>query len=1097
MARCINCNNELKPGNEFCGKCGAANKQIIKSAPGFSCPGCGGNVPFGSINCTVCGRPVPQTVSSTQTHSISCPSCGTSNYPDTYFCMSCGRPMPTVSEIHKQQVYKVRSSSKSIKALALSGVAIVLIIALIVGLWKPGYIWQWIDNDKIVATEKNNVKNNKGSTVSKPSPDSSQAVSVLSEEWMAEYLSTDPGTNPAPIPVSGTKAFKVTPAKGLTVSASENALDKEREFTAEKISDDKIMEITGQYTDANWLLLGGYEVSAGISPDERMPGLINVEMDLAELGVDKELWEFAHAVRIGDDGSVSTLHSKVNGSVLSCQTNQNSIIGAVLIGLTAGVGVQRLIELGHVGLSSLYKGVKFHHIVFSGENSSYDVYWPETLMSDTEKQYNDKIASLMKKHGLDPDGSLNSAALKATKNFKSGYEMMGYLNGIKKALYSDPEYIELARKLKNVDWSQKNYWPAEVIQTTNALALADKYLFGVRGFDTPGYNVDVMVLDKWPQDHGKETLGISMNLYTYRPFIHINAERKSRMPHSAEETGTVACSDLLLTITHELFHVVQSRAVLFDSDSFVMFWEAMAVSLEKEAFDYFSGSAGGGVINPSHTTVLTDRYHFNYLYFKSLLAPSLWSDNGSNKEYLRNHGYVASHWLDFLRDRYYAGNPNDFIPKLLKRFAASSRVSGEIFNLILRQHTANSSEASLGQPYSIDFIAFCQKYYNNMYGRIDFVSPAIKDIKLDADNPMAEINIKWQPLSFNFQDFAIDSIGADGKPVDYRLLIKNRLPWDNYYITRNFSDGTTNTTVNVDKDYFMLPISNSKRFTLMEIQAQIEDISVDEKSAVYQIYLLRQPEEPGIEIDEDYLVITPPDWSIPDPRGVLSGYDIIITGPGGAEYRHREEVSLAPVEIPLKDIKPKDKSKVSEEDEDEYTAYIVERIDMPDGKSEYGPDGRIARLGDELRFEDIIGQWDTIQNISNFKTPYLDALVAQLESAEGIENMEGMQEYIKEYKKAYEGVEGTHKGTMTITKTGENTAEVVLEPIDLERGAAVYYKGTWDDGILHLTPAGAIFGQDFDLFCKKKKGVVTCEGGSSISNEEISYSHTLTATKKN
>ena len=124
-------------------------------------------------------------------------------------------------------------------------------------------------------------------------------------------------------------------------------------------------------------------------------------------------------------------------------------------------------------------------------------------------------------------------------------------------------------------------------------------------------------------------------------------------------------------------------------------------------------------------------------------------------------------------------------------------------------------------------------------------------------------------------------------------------------------------------------------------------------------------------------------------------------------------------------------------------------------------------------------------------------MVAQLESAEGIENMEGMQEYIKEYKKAYEGVEGTHKGTMTITKTGENTAEVVLEPIDLERGAAVYYKGTWDDGILHLTPAGAIFGQDFDLFCKKKKGVVTCEGGSSISNEEISYSHTLTATKKN
>ena len=56
----------------------------------------------------------------------------------------------------------------------------------------------------------------------------------------------------------------------------------------------------------------------------------------------------------------------------------------------------------------------------------------------------------------------------------------------------------------------------------------------------------------------------------------------------------------------------------------------------------------------------------------------------------------------------------------------------------------------------------------------------------------------------------------------------------------------------------MLPASTSGSITLMEIQAQTEEISrdADEKDATYQVYLLRQPEEPTIEIDEDYLVIT-------------------------------------------------------------------------------------------------------------------------------------------------------------------------------------------------------------------------------------------------
>lgn len=825
--------------------------------------------------------------------------------------------------------------ARCIKALILSAVAIALIITLIVGLWKPGYIWKLIDKDRIGRAEKG---------VSNKESGNSQDVSVLSEEWLSEYLLTDPGTNPAPIPVSGTNAFTHNPVEGLTISASENALDWERKFIVEKISDDKILGIARKYVNSNWLLLGGCDINGGMVSDEHMPGLINVEMDLSKLGIDERFWEFSQGVRIGDDGSVFLLPSNVSGSTLFCKTSQIGIIGVVIIGQGAETPVQHLIEHERDGLKNLYTNTSFFQTVFQGENASYNIYWPETLMTDELKQYPEKIAGIMGKYGINPNGSLNAAALQATKNFKSSNDMIGYLNDIKKALYSDPEYVGLARKLKDVDWSQKNYWPVEVVQAIKALDLAEKYLFGVRKFDTPGYNVDIVVLDKWPEDYEQETLGISMNLHTSKPFIFINARNKTKMPHLASEVGTEASSDLLLTITNELFHVVQSRAINFDSDESTTIWEAMAVSFEKEAFDYFSSVSGGKVIDPSQTTILTNRNYFEYLYSRTLVEPSLWNDNSDNKEYLRNHGYIASHWLDFLRDRYYKDNPNDFIAELLKRFSLSSSETGETFNLLLRRQTANSKAPSFGQPYSKDFIAFCQKNYTAMHSRLQYATPKIGDIKLDADNPMAELIIKWQPLSVAFQDFKIDSKGFDGKPVEYKLAVKGRLPWDRYFITRNFVDGSKTTTVDVDKEIFILPASTSGIITLAEIQAQTEEDLAHELSATYQVYLLRQPEEPTIEINKDYLVITPPDWSIPNPKDILSGYDIVITGPGGAEYRHREEVSLSEVKISIKDIKRKLKDKATGEDKDQYTAFIVERIDMPDGSSEYGPDGKMAKV---------------------------------------------------------------------------------------------------------------------------------------------------------
>ena len=68
-----------------------------------------------------------------------------------------------------------------------------------------------------------------------------------------------------------------------------------------------------------------------------------------------------------------------------------------------------------------------------------------------------------------------------------------------------------------------------------------------------------------------------------------------------------------------------------------------------------------------------------------------------------------------------------------------------------------------------------------------------------------------------------------------------------------------------------------------------------------------------------------------------------------------------------------------------------------------------------------------------------------------MEDVEGSEDLIEQYRKSFEVLK-EHNGTMTITKTGEDTAEIGFYTENSQFGGTVYYRGTWDDGVLHLTP---------------------------------------------
>ena len=88
------------------------------------------------------------------------------------------------------------------------------------------------------------------------------------------------------IVVGHSKAFKIEPVEGITISAPKNALDKNREFKLTAVDDktyEKVVEQLQGQQDVKPLMV--FELDAGLKPDAFLPGNYDVEIDLDQIGI--------------------------------------------------------------------------------------------------------------------------------------------------------------------------------------------------------------------------------------------------------------------------------------------------------------------------------------------------------------------------------------------------------------------------------------------------------------------------------------------------------------------------------------------------------------------------------------------------------------------------------------------------------------------------------------------------------------------------------------------------------------------------------------------------------------------------------------------
>lgn len=690
--------------------------------------------------------------------------------------------------------------------------------------------------------------------------------------------------NPAPMPLSGTKAFEVSATNGVYVSGEENALDQERRFKGHHLDDKELKKVVEDFPYGDRVVLDAYDIHAGLKEGEYFPGEVKISFELDNMDIQKEMWPYLSLVRIGKDGQYEILPTAVEGSNLVCFTNKNSILVTSLLlgGLAAVSGYFVYDDLGEKYLWKFpeYKNTKWYQTTAIPH---YSFYWPEGIAPynpTAVKAMADRFDQVFAKHKVPTDKGIANTIIKQLKN-ESYKDYKSALKTILGKVFQDPEFLKAFEEASSLEWQRENLWPTEVKVVIEALEAADKYLFEKRTFKRPSHIVEIGILPKWPYDE-KLVYGYSHNPKLASPYIHVNTDNgkvpwlKRQLDDSKMKSiFQPSIDELYVTLAHELFHVVQSGYVPIDWSSYTWFWESTAVALEYEAKSYYLDN---GIIQTKD--VGTDRSKYETLV-NTLSYSDSWTRMKGDQGLIRNQGYTSSCFLDFLRDRYYAQDKDDFLKKVLIRFSYRKDAIQA-----LREQTSNSE-----MVFESDYRLFTRQSVGEFHSRMFSILNKPKDVfhplmagksyALTESKPFADIKIEYNPLSTTMQYLDIKYDVNKYQERDARLVLErgedDLLKSNNVYISVDQSDGKDFQFAGSGEYYIRKNLKNTP-VNLQEIHSYHQVQGKNNKKS-YRAYMMLKPEAPKLQIKDNKLIISLPKKGPLFKEGFAKEYMLRIEGP--------------------------------------------------------------------------------------------------------------------------------------------------------------------------------------------------------------------------
>lgn len=639
---------------------------------------------------------------------------------------------------------------------------------------------------------------------------------------------------------SGTEAFEISYEDMIHVKAAENALDKPRDFKISLLDEEDLQVYGETLVEEGMLVLKGIKIDGGMTSSDLLPGYLEVTVDMKALGISEAMYDYIDFVYYNDAGYIEVLNKSIEGDEAYFVMNKNSAIVVALPYIFA-FGVGGLIKLYQLkpeaeekNLSAFptFKGKKiFRTDILSG----YDIFWPETLGYKNEAEIikqNERLSKALSKHGF---SSIEQMHRMTQTNY--GPEVIERVLDV----FNDPLVREIVKLIESPQWQLDNFIPESVQYTIEGLKVADDYLFNVRKFKRPTHLIEVGVVSPWP--HGGQEMGLVNNPHLYPPYMHINADMDLKDK-----------DDFYVTLTHELFHVVQPQYIHVDWTNRVWFWEATARVLEKEASDYFYNR---GII--ASQKPLTFRDYFEGIN-QSYGLPDQWENISDLNTFHIQNGYMSSYFLEHIKDKYFSAYPEMYLESLLKLYNKDKNIHNILKN------TAFLDD----QAYNQEFINYHVDIHRNAYAQL---TSKLKTESLTGTKPYSVITFEQKPWTANFASLQLDYDETKYTSADVKMIIKGVGIIENTY---QYFDVSQLYPLNHSSLVEIKGITNKKPFALESIYGGGED------NLEYQIhaFMMLKPEAPVLEHDEDKntLEITLPSNRPLMDQGYVSSYLVTVTG---------------------------------------------------------------------------------------------------------------------------------------------------------------------------------------------------------------------------
>jgi len=460
------------------------------------------------------------------------------------------------------------------------------------------------------------------------------------------------------------KAFEMSPLEGLTVSAEKNALDYDGQLKFSEMSETAGKNLNQQLTDFGFLMIEGWNVNANLRPDEYLPKTFHSDYDLKTIDLPEELYDDVIVLRIDDEGNIQQYATEKNGSHISWDSSQNSflVLGFLTTTGLAVAGKIYTIEALY-WLACVAAGITItdwagmydkEHALNSKQMES--LHCQET--DDFVIWYSDEDEnSVLRNKRIQ---SAESQAYTDAENMALdvyGSDYAAKLDGIKKLNERTIEFQKMLladNKQYQADIAARDSIPVDVAMLEEQLLTADHYLVDEQKTGELGYKPDIIFTSS-AQDSGNEQKPKAL---LRKAFMIVKRDPNLMKDSQLCKTGTPKgelygnkinkeyADDMLITVTHEMFHMHQHKKYNGTDIASLDFSEFSANILEMQCAEYYQKN---NLITTSYENTNIGGYEtYAVPIDRNDIAPNSFD---FNQDVLKAHGYTLSEFFIYLEEQ--------------------------------------------------------------------------------------------------------------------------------------------------------------------------------------------------------------------------------------------------------------------------------------------------------------------------------------------------------------------------------------------------------------------------------------------------------------